>query len=117
MLSSGTWQTARVQQHVPFCCAAYSGEDACVASQPGQPGVEPTPARCGPAIEEVIAVEGAAGSGTASAKSARVGCVGPLPGRCADAAPGPAAPGLAGAPLLAAAAGGGIGAGLGLDDP
>ena len=65
---AGTWQTARVQQHVPFCCAAYSGEDACVAGQPSQPGAEPTPARCGPAIEEVIAVEGAAGSGTASAK-------------------------------------------------
>jgi hypothetical protein len=43
-------------------------------------------ARCGPAVEEVIAVAGAAGSGTASAKSARVGCSGhlvaaPEPGR------------------------------------
>jgi RNA polymerase primary sigma factor len=57
-------------KHVPFCCAAYSGEDACVASQPGQPGAEPTPARCDPATEEVIAVEGAAGSWTVSAKGA-----------------------------------------------
>jgi RNA polymerase primary sigma factor len=70
----------------------YLGEDACVASQPGQPGVEPPAARCGPAIEEVIAVEGAAGSGTASAKSARAGCSRQLPARSAEAGPGAAAP-------------------------
>jgi len=43
-----------------------------VASQPGKPGVEPGMARCGPAIGRVIAVAGAAGSGTASARLARV---------------------------------------------
>jgi RNA polymerase primary sigma factor len=68
------------------CCPAYWGEDACVASQPG---VEPTAARGGPAIEEVIAVEGGAGSGTASTKSARVGCSWQLPGRSAEAEPEP----------------------------
>ena len=36
------------QQYVPPCCLAYPGEDARVTSQPGQPGVEPGPARCGP---------------------------------------------------------------------
>jgi RNA polymerase primary sigma factor len=40
----------------------------------------------------VIAVEGAAGSGTASANSARVGCSRQLPGRSAEAGPGAAAP-------------------------
>jgi RNA polymerase primary sigma factor len=38
-----------------------SGEDARVASQPGQPGVDPGTARCGLAIGGVIAVAGAAG--------------------------------------------------------
>jgi RNA polymerase primary sigma factor len=61
MLSSGTWPAARVQRHVPFCHPAYPGEDAGVASPPGQPGVELTAARCGPAIQEVIAVARAAG--------------------------------------------------------
>ena len=70
MLSSGTWQTARVQHYVPFCCAAYSGEDACVASQPGQPGVEPGTARFGPAIAGVTVVADAPGSGTASHRRA-----------------------------------------------
>jgi RNA polymerase primary sigma factor len=53
-----------------------------------------SPPRCaaGPAIEEVIAVEGAAGSGTASAKGARVGCSRRLPARSAEAGPGAAAP-------------------------
>jgi hypothetical protein len=73
-------------------CPAYSGEDACVASQPGQPGVEPAGARFGPAIKEVIAVEGAAGSGTASAKNARDGSSRQLPARSAEAEPGAAAP-------------------------
>ena len=71
-------------------CPAYS-RDVCVASQPGQPGVEPTAARCGSAIEEVIAVEGAAGSGTASATSVRVGCSQQLPARSAEAGPDAAA--------------------------
>jgi RNA polymerase primary sigma factor len=62
-------------------------------------------------------VAGAAGSGTASAKSARVGCSRQLPGRSAQAGPGAAAPGLAGGLELAAAAGGGISAVVGLDDP
>ncbi|HEY6276876.1 MAG TPA: RNA polymerase sigma factor [Streptosporangiaceae bacterium] len=70
-------------------------------------------------MEEVIAVAGAAGSGTASAKRARVACSRQLPGRSAEVAPGAAAPGLAREPELAAAAGGGdgIGAAMGLDDP
>jgi RNA polymerase primary sigma factor len=63
-----------------------------VASQPGQPGAGPTAARCGPAIEEVIAVEGAACPETASAKVAQVGCSQQPPGRCAEAGPGAAAP-------------------------
>jgi len=54
ILSSGTGQTARVWQYVPLCSRAYWGEDACVASQPGQPGVEPGAARCGPAIAGVM---------------------------------------------------------------
>jgi RNA polymerase primary sigma factor len=83
-----------------------SGEDACVASQPGQPGAEPTAARRGPAIEKVIAVAGAAGSWTASARNARVDCSRQLPGRSAEAGPDAAAPGLAGGVELAAAAGG-----------
>jgi RNA polymerase primary sigma factor len=57
-----------------------------------KPGVEPTAARCGPAIEEVIAVEGAAGSGTASARSVRVGSYQQLPARSAEAGPDAAAP-------------------------
>src|SRR6516225_12253069 len=61
MLLSGTWPTTRVQQHLLSCRPAYPGEDACDASPPGQPGVEPDTARCGPAIQEVIAVAGAAG--------------------------------------------------------
>jgi RNA polymerase primary sigma factor len=40
----------------------------------------------------VIAVEGAAGSGTTSAKSAQVGCSRQLPARSAEAGPGAAAP-------------------------
>jgi RNA polymerase primary sigma factor len=61
MLLSSIWQTARVQRDVPFCHPAYPGEDARVASQPGQPRVEPAASRCGPAIQDVIAVAGAAG--------------------------------------------------------
>jgi RNA polymerase primary sigma factor len=86
-------------------------------SQPGQPGVEPAAARCGPAIQEVIAVESAAGSGTASAQSAWVSGTRQLPGHSAEARPGAAAPGLVGGPELAAAASGGIDAAMGLDDP
>src|SRR5436190_19226954 len=83
------------------------------ASQASSP-----PRRAAVHRSEVIAVEGAAGSGTASAKSARVGCSRQLPGRSAEAGPGAATPGLAGGPELAAAAdGGGIDAVLGLDDP
>jgi len=44
----------------------------------------------------------AAGSGPASAESARVGCSGPLPGRSAETGPGVVAPGLVGGPLAAA---------------
>src|SRR6266849_6645740 len=115
MLSSG--RQRGFQQDVPPCCPAFPGEDACVASQPGQPGVEPGTARCGPAIEGVIAVAGAAGSGTASARRARVACSRQLPGRSPEVAPGAAAPGLAHKPELAVAAGGGIGAAMGLNDP
>jgi hypothetical protein len=61
---------SRPEQYVPPCYPAHPGEDACVASQPGQPGAEPGTARRGPAIEGVIAVAGAAGSGTASARRA-----------------------------------------------
>jgi RNA polymerase primary sigma factor len=84
--------------------------------QPGQPGVEPGLARCGPAIGGVIAVAGAAGSGAASAGRARVTRSGQLPGRCAEAAPGAAARGPARKPELAAA-GDGTGAARGLDGP
>jgi len=87
-----------------------------VASQPGQPGVEPRTARCGPAIEGMIAVAGAPGSGTASARGARAARSRRLPGRPAEAAPGAAAPGLAREPELAAAASGGAGTAMGLND-
>lgn len=83
-------------------------EDARVASQPGQPGVEPATARCPPAIGEVIAVAGAASSETASAERARVACSRQLPGRCSEVAPGDAASGLACKPELAAAVSGGM---------
>src|SRR5216684_5156383 len=56
MLSSG--RQRGFQQYVSLCCPAYPGEDACVTSQPGQPGVEPGTARCGPAIEEVMRWQG-----------------------------------------------------------
>jgi hypothetical protein len=82
-----------------------------------QPGVEPAAARCAPAIGGVIAVAGAAGSGMASVRRAGAGWSQRLPGRCAEAGPGAAAPGLADGPGLAAAAGGGIGAVMGVDDP
>ena len=42
-----------------------------MASRPGQPGADRGPVRCGPPIGGVIAVARAAGSGTASAGSAR----------------------------------------------
>jgi RNA polymerase primary sigma factor len=51
----------------------------------GQPGIEPIAARWGPAVAEVIAVEGAGGSGTASAKVRRPAA----PGNCLVAAPEP----------------------------
>ena len=53
------------QRYVPPCRPAHSGEDARVASQPGQPGVEPGTASCAPAIGRVIAVAGAAAPGLA----------------------------------------------------
>src|SRR5262249_60944868 len=93
------------------------GEDARVASQPGQPCAEPTAARCGPAIEGMIAVAGAPSSETASARRARVARPRQLPDHSAEAAPGAAAPLLAREPKLAAAGGGGIGTALGLTDP
>jgi hypothetical protein len=93
----------RFRRYVPPCRPAISGEDARVASRPGQPGVEPGTARCTPPAGGVIAVAGAAGSGTASAGPARAACSRRLPGRCADVAPGAAAPGLARRPGLAAA--------------
>jgi hypothetical protein len=109
-------------QHAPLCCPAYSGQDACVASQPGQPAAGPGAARGGPAIERGDRVAAAAGSRTAAARGARVGCSRQLPGRCAEAAPGAAARGLARGPVLAAAVGGGGGGGgidtaMGLNDP
>src|SRR5262245_5544022 len=82
---------------------AYLGGDARVASPPGQPGVEPGTACCAPAIGGVIALAGAAGSGTASAGRAWVACSGQLPGRSPEVAPGAAAPGLAHKPELVAA--------------
>jgi len=65
----------------------------------------------------VIAVAGAAGSGTASARRARAACFRPLPGRCPEVAPGAAAPGLAYESQLAVPAGGGIGAAMGVTEP
>ena len=59
---------------------------------------------------------GAAGTGTASARRARAAWSRQLPGRSPEAA-GAAAAGLAGKPQLAVAAGGGIGAAMGLTDP
>src|SRR5262249_17462123 len=64
----------------------------------------------------MIAVAGAPDSGTASARGARVARSRQLPGRSAEAAPGAAAPGLAREPELAAA-GGGVGTAMGLNDP
>ena len=104
------------RQYVPPCCPASPGEDACVTSQSGQPGVKPGTARCGPGDGGVIAVAGAAGSGTASARDARADCSRHLPGRSPEVA-GAAAPGLARKPELSVAAGGGIGAAMGLNDP
>jgi RNA polymerase primary sigma factor len=85
------------------------------ASPAGQ-RAEPDTARRGPAIGGVIAMAGAAGSGTASARRARAACSRPRPARSPEAAPGAAAPGRAGEPQLAVA-GGGIGAAMGLTDP
>ena len=59
----------------------------------------------------------APGFGTASAGRAGVACSRQLPGRCAEAAPGAAAPGLAREPEFAATAGTDIGTALGLNDP
>ena len=88
-------------------------------ASPASQASSPSTARCGPAIEGVIAVAGAAGSGTASARRAQVACSRPIPSRSAEVAPGAAAPGLAHEPELAAAAcgGGGINTAMGLDDP
>ena len=87
-------------------------------ASPASQASSPSTARCGPAIEGVIAVAGAAGSGTASTKRAQVACS-RQPSRSAEVAPGAAAPGLAHEPELAAAAcgGGGINTAMGLDDP
>src|SRR5438034_9437032 len=65
----------------------------------------------------MIAVAGAAGTGTASARRARAACSRPLPGRSPEVAPDAAAPGRAHQPQLAVAAGGVMGAARGLNDP
>ena len=62
------WQlagSAGVSGMVRLVALDVSGEDARVASRPGQPGADPGMARCGPVVGGVIAVAGAAGSGTA----------------------------------------------------
>ena len=93
--------------------------DACVASQPGRPDVDPAAARCGPAIEGVIAV-GRRGRLRAGIRRPRGS---PAPGNYLVAAPTSRQvrllPGWPRGPELAAAAGGGggIGAATGLDDP
>src|SRR4249920_1390432 len=61
-------------------------------ASPASQASSPPRRAAGPAIEEVIAVAGAAGSGTASAKSAPAGCSRRLPGRSGNAGPGAAAP-------------------------
>src|SRR5204863_340057 len=65
----------------------------------------------------MIAVAGAAGSRTASARRARAACSRPLPGRSPEVAPDAAAPGPAHQPQLAVAAGGVAGAAMGWNDP
>src|SRR5215472_9800342 len=40
MLSPAVGRQLAFQRHVPPCCPAYPEEDARVASQPGQPGVD-----------------------------------------------------------------------------
>ena len=69
------------QQYVPPYCPASPGEDACVASQPGQPARRARPGARRPGDGGVIAVARAAGSGTASARGARAACSRQLPGR------------------------------------
>src|SRR5690242_21854112 len=65
----------------------------------------------------MIAVAGAAGSRTASARRARAACSRPLPGRSPEVAPDAAAPGRAHQRQLAVAAGGVAGAAAGWNDP
>src|SRR5437879_12394121 len=65
----------------------------------------------------MIAVAGAAGSRTASARRARAACSRPLPGRSPEVAPDAAAPGPARQPQLAVAAGDVAGAATGWTDP
>src|SRR5882757_2447489 len=65
----------------------------------------------------MIAVAGAAGSRTASARRARAACSRPLPGRSPEVAPDAAAPGRARQLQLAVAAGGAAGAAMGWNDP
>ena len=79
-----------------------------VSSQPGQPGVEPGTVRWRSGDRGVIAVAGAAGSGTVSAGRVRVVCSRRLPGRSPDVTTGAAVPGLARKPELAAAISGGM---------
>ena len=86
-------------------------------SQPGEPARRARHGPRRPGDGGVIAAASAAGSGTASARRARAACSRQLPGRSPEAAPGAAAPGLARKPQLAVAAGGGIGAAMGLTDP
>ena len=105
------------QQYVPPYCPASPGEDACVASQPGQPARRARHGGRRPGDRGVIAVAGAAGFGTASARGARAARSRQLPGRSPEVAPGAAAPGLARKPQLAVAAGGGTGAAMGLNGP
>jgi len=79
-----------------------------VSSQPGQPGVEPGTVRWRSGDRGVIAVAGAAGSGTVSDGRVRVVCSRRLPGRSPDVTTGAAVPGLARKPELAAAISGGM---------
>ena len=73
--------------------------------------------RASPAMGGVIAVAGAAGTGSASARRARAACSRPRPGRSAEVAPGAAAPGLAHDPQPAVAAGSLSGAAVGVTGP
>jgi hypothetical protein len=68
-----------------FCCSAYWGEDARVASQPGRPGVDPGTARCGPPIEGLTVV----GRRCRLRDGIRQTCGSPAPGNYLAAVPKP----------------------------